>query len=50
MDPIIFLRSKGILHGDATELMITFKDGTRVDLVQLFDEYHSFKLQYERNR
>lgn len=43
MDAITFLRNKGILGEIHTKWMITFSDGSQVDLVQLFDEFAALR-------
>lgn len=39
MDPIEFLRAKGILTGDNTTWWVKFDDGREFDLGQLLQEY-----------
>ena len=39
MTAIEFLRTKGIMENDCTKWIITWKNGKKVDLVELMEEY-----------
>lgn len=45
VNPLDFLKSKGIIKEDKTEFIIQFQDGKQIELVALFEEYKELVLK-----